>query len=50
MDPVDGGDWMTCIPGQLEGEAQKRARMGDFEKMLRNLVDEWVDGADGGRW
>jgi hypothetical protein len=41
---------MTCIPEQLQGEAQKRARMGDFEKLQRTLVDEWVNGADSGGW
>ena len=34
---------------QLEGEAQKRIRIGDFEKMLRTLAKELTEFAEGGR-
>ena len=35
---------------QLEGEAQRRVRIGDFEKMLRALANELIDRVDSGKW
>ena len=49
-DPVDWGGWVSYMLGQLEGEAKKRVRIGDFEKMLRTLANEFVDRVDSGKW
>jgi hypothetical protein len=35
---------------QMEGEAQRRLKIGDFEKMLRTLAKELTERAEGGRW
>ena len=48
--PVDWGGWVTYMLEQLEGEAQRRVRIGDFEKMLRTLAKELTERAEGGRW
>ena len=48
--PIDWRGWVSYMLEQLEGEAQKRVRIGDFEKMLRTLADELVDRVDSGKW
>ena len=49
-DPVDWGSWIKYMLEQLEGEVERRVRIGDFEKMLRTLADELVDRVDRGKW
>ena len=41
--PVDWEGWVSYMIEQLEGEAQRRVRIDDFEKMLRTLAGELVD-------
>lgn len=41
---------MIYLLEQMEGEAVRRVRIGDFAKMLRTLADELVDRADSGKW
>lgn len=48
--PVDWGGWVAYMLEELEGEAQRRVKIGDFEKMLRTLADELVDRVDSGKW
>jgi hypothetical protein len=35
---------------QMEGEAQRRLKQGEFENMLRNLAKDLQERAEGGRW
>lgn len=48
--PVDWGGWISYMLEQLEEDAQKRVRLGDFEKMLRTLASELVVRVDSGKW
>ena len=47
--PIDWGGWVSYMLEQLEGEAKRRIRIGDFEKMLRTLAKELTEFAEGGR-
>ena len=47
--PIDWGGWVSYMLEQLEGEAQKRIRIGDFENILRTLAKELTEFAEGGR-
>ena len=48
--PVDWGRWASYMLEQLEGEAEKHLRIGDFENMLRTLAVESVNRLDSGKW
>jgi hypothetical protein len=37
-DPEDWGGWVTYLLEQLEAEAQRRGKGGDFEEMLKSFL------------
>ena len=48
--PVDWGGWVTFMLEQMEGEAQRRLEQDEFENLLRTLVKDLQERAEGGRW
>ena len=36
-DPEDWGGWVVYLLEQMEGEAERRGKGGDFEKLLESL-------------
>ena len=39
-DPMDWGWWVVYLLEQMEGEAKRRGKSGDYEGMLRSLKQD----------
>lgn len=48
--PQDWGGWVNYLLEQVEGEAQRRIKHGDFDEMLRTLLSELTKRGESRKW